>query len=146
MIRLSRQYEVYSDASYDDQKSLGVFAYIVLKPNGTIHAQGIEHAKYANVFRVEIAGLLAGLNTVPKRAKVRSHSDIRAFAKIFERGYRSKHKCIRELMALIDERELDFVNEFERDRNARHDFYRLCDQRSNLHMRALVGRGGKTLG
>lgn len=118
----------------------------MLKPNGTIHAQGIEAAKYANVFRVEIAGLTAGLNTVPKGATVRSHSDIRAFARIFERGYKSKHKCIRELIALIDERELDFVNEFERVKGDRHALYHLCDQRSNLHMRALVGRGGKTLG
>ena len=139
-----RRYDLYSDASLDDARKFGTWAFICLDQE-RIYSQDIGSGRYANNFQSEIAGLTAGLESLPDKAVVVSHSDIRAFESIYAMGNRSKHACIRKLVALVRDKELEFTNVFERIRQNRSLFYHLCDQRANLHLRALVGRGGKTL-
>lgn len=144
-IRL-RRFELYSDASFDENKSLGVYSFILIDARGRIHAQSTNAAKFNNVFQAEIAGIAAGISALPDGAGVRSHSDLRKFDDIFASGYKSKHLCIRRLRECIDKKCVDFVNEYQRDKVSRGDWYALCHNRSNNHLRSLVGRGGKVLG
>ena len=141
-----RRFVLYTDASFDERKSLGVHSFVVLKSNGNVFRWDTVAAKCKNTFQAEMAGLLAGLETLPDKSAVVAHTDIRAFSEIYANGYQSKHACIRKLRRVIDDKQLHFAFEYERVKGLRSLWYQLCHHRANLTLRSLVGRGGKMLG
>lgn len=140
-----RRFQLYTDASFDSDKSICAAAYVLVDHNDRIYAQDVVVKRVSNAFHAEMLGLRSGLEQLPDGNAVLSHSDIRQFAQIYAKGAKSEHACIRALHALVLDKRLQFENQFTRLRQERHDFYWLCHARARLHMRSAVGRGGKTL-
>lgn len=140
-----RRFELYSDASFDTDTRIGAWCYILLR-NNVIHAQNTGWERLKNTFYAEIAGLHAGVLAVPKRSKLLVHTDIRALDDILDKGYGSKHAPIRKVLEMASQKELDLTISFVRKRQDRSAWYWLCDKRSNLMLKAQIGRGGKNLG
>lgn len=144
-LRLKR-YQLYSDASFDQNKGFGVFAWVILDHKGRIYSQGIGSGKFKNPFEAEVSGLHNGISELPDNVSILAHSDIRAIERILAVGLKSKHRCVQSLISTVRRKRLNFSVHFERDEDERHPFYHLCHDRSNVHLRAIIGRGGKCPG
>jgi ribonuclease HI len=140
-----KRFELYSDASFDVDTRVGAWCYFLLR-NDQIHAQNTGWERLKNTFYAELAGLHAGIIATPKHSKVLIHTDIRALGEIFDKGFKSKHAPIKNVLSLVRQKELEIEISFERRRQDRSEWYWLCDKRSNLLMKANIGRGGANLG
>lgn len=140
-----KRFELYSDASFDADTRIGAWSYVLLK-NDEIFSQNTGWFRVKNAFYAEIRGLYEGVLCAPRGSKLTIHTDIRALKDIFGKGYKSKHHCVKSVLERLSSERIEAEISFERMRQDRSEWYWLCDRRSNLLLKANVGRGGCNLG